>query len=278
MKAIIRGDSMEIVTRTPDGVHTIHELAPETYRLDEGGIVNAYLIVGEEKALLIDTGVGIGNIAKVVHGITSLPLIVALTHRHADHDGGISFFDEVFASQDDMAKPYDKLSGKSMRRFLLSGGKLLNHSLFKYKLVNGGHKTKYSFIKEGSSFELGNRLIKVIATPGHTAGSLTFIDDKEKMMFMGDDVNPGLWLQLKGCLPISMWLPGAKRLEELAKSYKPFYGHGNGETSYEEISQLVKLGEELLTYPKHKLKLGAAYYPSLRKPGAHIFIKRKGIR
>jgi glyoxylase-like metal-dependent hydrolase (beta-lactamase superfamily II) len=269
---------MEIVKRTPDGVHTIYELAPATYRFDEGGIVNAYLLVGETHALLIDTGVGIGDLNKVIRSITSLPLFVALSHRHADHDGGVSFYDEVYCSQDDMSKTYDKLSGRFARHLLLNGGKILNHSLAKYKLVNGGHNPKYSFIGEGSSFELGNRLIRVIATPGHTAGSLTFIDDKEKMMFMGDDVNPGLWLQLKGCLPISSWLTGAKRLEELAKTYKPFYGHGNGETSHEEIAQLIALCEKLLTYPKHKLKLGASYYPSLRKPGAHVLIKRKGIR
>ena len=46
-----------------------------------------YLVVGEEKALLIDTGFGIYSLKEKVRGITELPVTVVNTHAHPDHMG-----------------------------------------------------------------------------------------------------------------------------------------------------------------------------------------------
>ena len=56
----------------------------EPYQYEE---VISYLIVGTQKSLLIDTGMGIGNIEQVVNELSSVPLIVINTHTHHDHIG-----------------------------------------------------------------------------------------------------------------------------------------------------------------------------------------------
>lgn len=67
--------------------HNIKEIAPNTWCLNEMA-VQSFLVVGEERAALIDTGAGMGNLAKEVKEITDKPLYVLNTHGHVDHAGG----------------------------------------------------------------------------------------------------------------------------------------------------------------------------------------------
>ena len=60
-----------------------------------------YLVEGEGRALLIDAGCGVGNIAAYVGTLTALPLTVVLTHGHYDHCGGMYRFDEVYLNREE---------------------------------------------------------------------------------------------------------------------------------------------------------------------------------
>ena len=55
-----------------------------------------FLVLGEKKAALIDTGSGFGDIRQLVSQFTSLPVQVLLTHGHMDHCGGVFFFEEAW--------------------------------------------------------------------------------------------------------------------------------------------------------------------------------------
>ena len=69
--------------------------------------VKSYLVLGQERAALIDTGMGVGNIAQLVHQMTELPITVILSHAHNDHVGGAWQFDNVGihpSEADDLAK------------------------------------------------------------------------------------------------------------------------------------------------------------------------------
>ena len=65
--------------------------------------VRCILAEGERRALLIDTGVGIGDLAEFVAGLTTLPLTVWCTHGHMDHVGGASQFEKVYLPIKDFA-------------------------------------------------------------------------------------------------------------------------------------------------------------------------------
>lgn len=49
--------------------------------------LHSYLVIGSERACLIDTGLGVENIRKVVESLTDLPILVTTTHVHWDHIG-----------------------------------------------------------------------------------------------------------------------------------------------------------------------------------------------
>ena len=57
--------------------------------------VISYLIVGEKRALLFDTGMGISDIKKVTAELTKLPIFVLNSHTHNDHVGGNWEFDAI---------------------------------------------------------------------------------------------------------------------------------------------------------------------------------------
>lgn len=81
---------------------TIEEIDPMTLAISEYGHwenIHSYLVIGNDYAALIDTGIGIGNIKSVVEHLTSLSVKVITTHVHWDHIGGNGQFSEVYVHE-----------------------------------------------------------------------------------------------------------------------------------------------------------------------------------
>lgn len=117
-----------------------------------------YLVEGEEKALLIDTGTRIPNLDKIVATLTDKPIMVALTHLHGDHAGSAGCFSEVWVNPNDTV--------------LISGHNVYNGTI--------------NYLADGEIIDLGGRQIEVMYTPGHTPGSTTFFDKARHYGFSGD--------------------------------------------------------------------------------------------
>ena len=80
---------------------TCEKLSEHIYRIVDALEVACYLVVGEEKACLLDTCPGEGNIRAFVESITDLPLIVVVSHAHMDHCGGAGYFSKVFLKEEE---------------------------------------------------------------------------------------------------------------------------------------------------------------------------------
>ena len=118
-----------------------------------------YLIEGNERAILIDAGVYIPDLDKIVAKITSKPVTMMLTHAHGDHVGGVGPFPEVYLNAGDMT-----IVPNNMRNY----------------------KGQIRYLNDGQVIDLGGREIEVIFTPGHTPGSATFFDKAKHYGFSGD--------------------------------------------------------------------------------------------
>ncbi|MEZ4590062.1 MAG: MBL fold metallo-hydrolase [Chloroflexota bacterium] len=76
--------------------YAFSQLKPNVYHIADPLGVFMTLVVGEEKALLLDTGYGLDNLPETVAQIADLPVILVNSHGHLDHVLGNRFFDEAY--------------------------------------------------------------------------------------------------------------------------------------------------------------------------------------
>lgn len=131
-----------------------------------------YLLEGEEKALLVDTGYAVGGLRAFVETLTHKPIIVVNTHFHPDHAGGNGEWERVMMSAGAPldARSIEKTAGDPTA---------LPHP--DYERV---------YLNEGDRIELGGRSIEVLrAANCHSNSSLYLLDRGRRMLFMGDEID-----------------------------------------------------------------------------------------
>ena len=72
----------------------IREVRPCIFLMDEAHEATGYLVIGKEKACVIDTMNGYNDLYRAVRKLTDLPLVVVNTHGHPDHIFGNLYFEE----------------------------------------------------------------------------------------------------------------------------------------------------------------------------------------
>ena len=174
----------------------VSEIAKDTYAINEFGLTAMYLIIGEEKALLLDTGCGVCDLKELVSELTDKPVMVALTHGHLDHAGGIGAFDEIWLGEEDfeMAK---NCNFDALKNYADNLGKQGSYDVYDYSL---DMIDKHAFttppvmhpLKDGDVIDLGGRQLLVIHIPGHTPGGMCFLEDATRILFSGDACNTNL--------------------------------------------------------------------------------------
>ena len=169
----------------------VTEIAPDTYAINEFGMNAMFLCVGKERALLIDTGTGLCDLKGLVASLTELPYDVVLTHGHVDHAGGMDQFETVYIHEADMQRAKD-LTYEERRHYAGSLHSMDKDGAFE---VDPGQVRRWQNIpemkpvSEGDVFDLGGRQLEVFFMPGHTAGSITLLDRKNRIHFSGDACN-----------------------------------------------------------------------------------------
>lgn len=170
----------------------------------EQGTVNMYLLIGRERALLIDSGYGGAPILPVIRDLTPLPVICACTHGHVDHALGASQFETAYLHTKDAAV-YRKNADPDTLRYLGEMGigpaldaKLTadrNYQRIVEEIALAPHLPHLP-LEETPFFELGERRVSWRVAPGHTQGSVAFFDERYHTVFDGDAASNGLWLFL----------------------------------------------------------------------------------
>lgn len=171
---------------------SVSQLAPDTYAISEWGHwekVHSFLLIGEEKAALIDTGLGIANIKEVTDQLTRLPISVLTSHVHTDHIGSHAAFDEIFVHEADYDWLRNGIEGPSLQQIRIDLTRDLTKELPAYFDSDAfvpfvGEAS--GFLSDGQLFELGNRSLQILHTPGHSPGHIALWDKKTGYLFTGD--------------------------------------------------------------------------------------------
>ena len=172
----------------------VSEIAKDTFAINEYGLAAMYLIVGSEKALLLDTGCGVCDLKGLVTDLTDKPVMCALTHGHLDHAGGIGAFDEIWLHEADfeMASHVD---AEHLKGYCDNLGKMGSYDAYEFTPDSIKPVEKLPVmhaLKNGDIIDLGGRELLVIHVPGHTPGGLCFLDRANRILFSGDACNTNL--------------------------------------------------------------------------------------
>lgn len=177
--------------------HTTERVAKDTYRIYEPlsaimpslGIssVNAYLVVGGERAALIDSGMGVGAIREVVERITSYPCDVLNTHYHWDHVGANAQFDQSGIHElEATLLGTDQPSGSFRDAFRHPADPSVLPDSFDVEAYRIITDPATRILREGDVIDLGGRVLEALHTPGHSPGHITYLDRELGLLFTGD--------------------------------------------------------------------------------------------
>jgi glyoxylase-like metal-dependent hydrolase (beta-lactamase superfamily II) len=211
-----------VVYMAAPGVYAI----TEPYQFQE---VISYLILGAERGLLFDTGMGIGSIKAVVTELTSLPISVLNSHTHFDHVGGNAEFDHVLArdtpytAANSRGFPHSDVAGEvgaaALCRPLPAGADSAAFHIRPFAV----HET----VAEGTRIELGGRTLEVLEIPGHTPDALAVLDRSAGMLWTGDSFYEGpIWLYVPET-DLDAFARSVERLAGLVPSLTQVFGAHN---------------------------------------------------
>lgn len=169
---------------------TVEKIDGDTFAISEykhWEETHCYLLCGEKRAVLIDTGLGIANIKEVTDGLTALPVMVITTHIHWDHIGGHQYFKNiaVHEAEKEWLSIKFPLPLQAVKRNLLCRPCDFpeNFDVDEYQIFRGEPQ---QIVQDGDCLDLGNRKLTVIHTPGHSPGHCCFYEPERKYLYSGD--------------------------------------------------------------------------------------------
>ena len=201
----------------------VRPLAEGVTLIAEPGHVNNFLVVGEDRAVLLDTGLGVADIRSVAEGLASKPLSVVNSHYHFDHSGGNRLFDEI-AIHRSGAELLAQPAPQGLAEGYMAYTQQLIENWRSYKelddtyfhlvtadtlvrpLPDGFDPASYEIVPtqattlldDGDEIDLGGRVLRVLHTPGHSPDSICLFEERTGLLFGGDTINTGpIYAQLE---------------------------------------------------------------------------------
>jgi len=171
---------------------TVQQIDDQTYAISEYGHwekVHSFLLLGNESAVLIDTGLGIDNIKRVTDQLTTLPIEVITTHVHTDHIGSHGEFERIFVHQGDAEWLINGIKGLSIeqiRKDIRRDISIPTPEAFNPDTYLPFQGKPTALLNDGDWFDLGNRTLMIYHTPGHSPGHISIFDETNGYLFTGD--------------------------------------------------------------------------------------------
>ena len=182
-----------------------------TYLYEDAG-VRFFLLIGKEYALLVDSGMQVGNAKELAGLITDKEIKLFNTHTDPDHIGSNDEFDEILMNPAELinySKPYSSQS-------ILP-------------------------VYDGDIIDLGERELLAIALPGHTPGSTALLDKRSGMLFSGDPIQDGRIFMFGPMRDLSAYILSLKRLLEFKDNISRIYPcHGTYPLDISIVDKLIE--------------------------------------
>lgn len=204
-----------------------------------------YLVEGTEKAVLVDTGVGLGDIRSLVQELTALPVTVLLTHGHYDHAGGVSLFESAYLHPADIPIYEEMCLGKTQIGFANYVGTAVPYTEADFVI---GRKMNFLPLHAGDLFDLGGLTAEVIDGFGHTPGSVALLLREKRILILGDVCNQFTFLFFDHSSSISRYMETLERLQSREADFdRILILHGDGDAPLSLITEVKEVCKRILS-------------------------------
>ena len=170
------------------------KMSKNTWRIEDEG-VRFFLLAGDEKALLIDSGMRIHNAKEIAQQLVSLPIELPNTHGDMDHVGSNDEFEKFYMNPAEASNYYN--TQKKTGHFIP--------------------------VEDGDILDLGNRELEIIHIPGHTPGSIAILDIDNRILYGGDTVQDGLIFMFGVQREFHAYMHSLKKLEKYRERFDEIY-------------------------------------------------------
>jgi glyoxylase-like metal-dependent hydrolase (beta-lactamase superfamily II) len=200
------------VYRVASDLFVIHE--PRHY---EGTTIT--LILGTRRALLVDTGCGIGNLRPLVERLTTKPVLIVNTHTHLDHLGANHQFHELAMFDHPTTRQIAEngVPATTYRFELLHDGLVQGPWPIGFDPVTATLRpfTVTRWLRDGDQIDIGGSQLEVLFTPGEAVDNICLLDRSRRVLCSSDILLlGGVWSHLPG-----------GNVRDLAASYRRLMQH-----------------------------------------------------
>lgn len=192
---------------------------PKTWRIEDGN-VRFFLLAGNKRALLIDSGMTVKNARDIAAGLTDLPISLLNTHADRDHIGSNDQFDSFYM-----------------------------HPAEEPLLRRGGTRGSVIPVQAGDTIDLGDRELKIIELPGHTPGSIAILDVSGRVLISGDPIQRHGRIFMFGFhRNMEAYIRSLEQLEDRKSEFDEIWpSHGDIPVPTDTIGLLIEGAKEILT-------------------------------
>lgn len=273
--------------------YAIKKINSETFEIIDKSVgsnkVMTYLLLGEKRALLIDSGYGGLDLPTIIKAITSLPVTCVCTHGHVDHAMGAYMFEDSYlhSADSELFKEHStpeyfrKMAYNKRGQIVSQDGYPSEYVSFVEKLANEERPCPKA-LEDVEYFDLGGRNVEWFHIPGHTQGSLALFDEKYKLLFDADACGKGVWLFLPESSPLKTYRKDLSKYYEYALSKgspKRYVGHMTMPLKTKDIKKLLDCVDVAIEGENepHHIVLGMGEADVLFAKGGFMFYDKNRI-
>lgn len=199
---------------------TVQKITENIWALNQNG-VRAFLLTGDDKAILVDTCFG-GDILSACRTVTELPITLITTHADPDHIGCDGQFTEQYL-----------------------------HSAEFPRYENRGKDSSHAKpLEEGDIFTAGTFRLEVIRIPGHTPGSIALLERNHRFLISGDTAQGDCIFMHGEGRDLPAFRQSIRKLDAMRREgfFDTLYpAHGDAVVSADILEDLLALTEEVLS-------------------------------